>query len=659
MLALWTIVACGPELPDPELVGVTPGWAYNGEETPIRLVGRNLYPSVHVDPGDEDGQVDAQFTVALVDGDTRHELTGVTLEDYSELTARVPAGFPVGTYDLTLSAPSGGEATLADAFEVTDTRADHLAFSLEEASHPVFELVSIGLRLEDPEGDTVPERLEVAVIAQSADGKATDLSFEPGSLDGQVTIEGGISGNLGADGTGYVVLSSETPDDIWLSVEPVDTESPVTAASVLLSFEPSAASEVRIDLPTTEFATVAGEPFDVVLTVVDAYGNEVADQQASVLLTEACGSFREQLSLVGSTTVEVAVTGATGSSCTANSLTAFGSGMSGVSADFEVSPAEVASLDVQPSTEAVVAGEAELQVLLSARDTFDNVLADYREELSFSDDLGGLDSAAGVGGATCGEWWEGGLLFCTLTFERAGVATLTARDADGIEGSAPGIQVLPADAATLTLETADTPRAGTSWALTATVEDVYGNGAVIEPLGEHAITTSDDLGGTTCVWSHEPETGVHELSCESTAAGARTVTVAIDSLGLSETLAVEVQNGPLALVEATPAPATAEAGVAVTMSLVATDAYGNAYLVQDEGDQVDLAVDEGTLSPTTVTLDSDGVAVPDLTLTAAGDRTVGFSAGGQALGGVTVVVSRGHRAGAGTARSPPPARRRR
>ncbi len=641
MLGLWTFLACGPELPEPELVGVSPSWAYNGEETPIHLEGEHLYPTVHVDAGEDGGQVDAQFVIALLDGDERYELTGVTLEDYTELSARVPPGYPVGVYDLELLAPSGGSATLYGGFEVTDTRADHLAFALAEASHPVFELVSVGLALEDPAGSTVPQAFEVEVRAVSADGAELDLTFSEGGLDDQVVSEGRTSGTLGADGTGHVVVSSETPQDVWLTVSAAAEDSQVGEASVLLSFEPSTAAEVRIDLPSSEFSTVAGETFDIVLSVVDAYGNEVPDQQATVLLTEACGSFREQVSLVGTATASVAVTGATGTSCDENSLSAFGSGMSGVSVGFEVTPGEVTSLDVQPSTEAVTAGEPELQVLLSARDVFDNVVPDYRETLAFRDDLGGLDTESGVGGATCGDWWEGGLLFCTLTFDVAGVATLSVEDTLGVEGRADGITVLPAPAASLSAASGDSPRAGEAWVLEVLVEDAYGNGADIDPAGADTIAVSSDAGGTLCSWTAEREPGLHELSCLSTVAGSQTVSVEVGSVSLSTSLAVEVENGALAVLVASAASTASEAGESVEVTLSATDSWGNSYLTQDEGAEVDLDVDAGTVTPTSVTLGASGTTVEGVALTSAGLRTIDFSVGGVTYGSLDVTVSPG------------------
>ena len=53
--AVCGFAACGPSLPDAELLEVSPNWGYNGEETPITIRGENLLPVVLADGQGERG----------------------------------------------------------------------------------------------------------------------------------------------------------------------------------------------------------------------------------------------------------------------------------------------------------------------------------------------------------------------------------------------------------------------------------------------------------------------------------------------------------------------------------------------------------------------------------------------------------------------------
>jgi len=87
----------------PTLTGVQPSRAANDIDTPVEITGSSFS--------------DAGGVPQLLIGD--HALTQVTWVNENTLTALVPWGIQAGVYSLRVINPDGGEATLENAFEVT------------------------------------------------------------------------------------------------------------------------------------------------------------------------------------------------------------------------------------------------------------------------------------------------------------------------------------------------------------------------------------------------------------------------------------------------------------------------------------------------------------------------------------------------------------
>lgn len=85
--------------------------------TQVVVVGSGFAPWVHVDldhPGAS--TADVTFEARLENAGVAYELGQVSLVDENTLSAVVPGGLPVGSYDLTLEDPRGREVALKKAF---------------------------------------------------------------------------------------------------------------------------------------------------------------------------------------------------------------------------------------------------------------------------------------------------------------------------------------------------------------------------------------------------------------------------------------------------------------------------------------------------------------------------------------------------------------
>ncbi|MCI0393823.1 MAG: PKD domain-containing protein, partial [Chloroflexi bacterium] len=87
----------------PDVLSTDPISASDQVNTPVTVFGLNFMPGA---------------TVELVDGSNVFPLTGVTYISSTELEAVVPAGLPVGIYDVVVTNPDTQSGVLVDGFEI-------------------------------------------------------------------------------------------------------------------------------------------------------------------------------------------------------------------------------------------------------------------------------------------------------------------------------------------------------------------------------------------------------------------------------------------------------------------------------------------------------------------------------------------------------------
>ena len=638
--AALAMTACGPSLPDAQVERVEPTWGYNGEETAIEIVGTQFLPSVVVVAGEEGGgRVDAQFQVWLENDNGRFAVGGVELLDYRRLAGVVPEGHATGRYDVELLTPGGQRVVLEDGFTLQDTRADHLVAGVDSVVQTVNDISVVRLTLADPDGETVPDNIRVAVRVES-DLQGQGVIFQQGGLTEQVDLDEGVGvqGRLFSDGTGYVVLTSTLPDDLWVVVESLETEGVIREDSVRILYTTGDPRDVTILLPSAGFVATAGEEFVVMLGLQDAFGNPVEDEPGTIWLVEECGDYREQVTFGGTSPHTLVLERASSSGCPVNRLVAAGEA-SGTSVAFSVAPGPADSLTVFGLQSSVVAGEI-LGVLVGAEDAFGNAVGLTDTDISFQDTVGGVASS------TCSTASGDGLLYCELVLEVASAGVLLmAEDTEGHQGLSGLLEILPADPAAMEVVSLWSPVvAGTSFGMEVRVVDFFGNAVPFQPAGADPIEVDDGAGNTPCTYEEETAPAVYGLECVlETASQSQVLNLSIPTLGVAgATAPFTVDNGDLAVVDLVLSRTSLVAGEVVDASLVGFDAYGNTYIVQS--DPVVLLSDSvGGLTETPVTLAADGTGQAlALQPVGAGDPVVvRASQGGVVLGEALLVVAAG------------------
>ncbi|MFH1469374.1 MAG: Ig-like domain-containing protein [Pseudomonadota bacterium] len=634
------LAACAPGFPEPSLTGIEPRVGYNGEPTAVHLTGVNFFPAVEIDVREQGARLDRQFEVTLYGNTGEFALEGVEPESYGDLWATVPEGLPIGQYGVRLVTPTGEQTRLPHGFRVTDTRADHLAFTMDAVVFDVNSPFTVDFSLLDPEGSLVQQTLDVR-LAMSADDGVAELQLGTDGLAHPVVepIEGGVmvTGTLRASGHGYVTVESATPETIALSLDPREDDSVVAGASSLIAIEAGQLREVRIDLPGGHepFEATAGVAFPVTLSLVDEWGNVLDDALATLDIKENGNVSVASVEIEGQATVDIAVTVATDEETPENFLSATGT-TSGQSTGFTVLPGEAARYEVDVYPSRVTAGSSTLYTTVYAVDTWGNALSDYGEDweqvtgaplqLSLSDTLGGLDPDVGYGVQVCPGFNEG-FQICEVRVWTAGIDDqVLVLGEDGLLGRSPKFDVSTGPLAQIILDVAAGPfTAGTAFNVTVQPLDAYLNAIAINPTTT-TVSLEGDPGALECAWDGvvNPD-GRRTFACTATlATDSETITASIPSLATVAATSDDfrVENGPLGEVVFDLAAGSAwVAGQTFGFGLQGYDAWGNPYIVQADP-VVQLEDATGSLVAADVTLDSSGAGIGtgSITTASAADR---------------------------------------
>jgi hypothetical protein len=634
---LVALAGCGVQLPDPSPEAVVPSHGWTGDDTHVAITGNHFYPQVEVDAaGRDNADVDTTFRVDLVDGDVVRAIGGVTLRDYHLIDASVPAGIPPGTYDLVVTGPTGRVGTLPDAFEVTESRADHLAVDVDgSVSYVVGERATVTVQLEAPPPDDEPvlDDIEVTVTATADDGVLVPVFAASSLLDQEPTADGlGIHGRLRSDGSARVGITVGTPDTVKIEVSPDNTRSGIAGGSIKLAWSPGAATALVIDLPSDGFVAQAGQAFTANVTVVDQYGNPI-DAAENVILKDTCtGTTSAPVVVRGSAAISMVLQRATGSeACPTDALTTL-IGPAGTSAPFDVRSGPIDQFEVLISREEVTAGDL-LFAFVTPVDAFGNRAAWPGHALVVTDSVDGIADGAHACSTDSS-------IFCQLTPTVAGEGVvLEVAGDDGTTGTSEPYTVRPAAPVGIAVTVRGAPiAAGDAASVTVSVLDRFGNVVDASAYAATAFAFADGQGPVAC-----SETGINggvaAFDCMLTHAGGAVILEAsLTDLGLvASSLPFQVTNGPVASVLITPATQTVTAGQSASIGFAAFDAFGNPYTVRADP-VLDVADSSGTLSLTTVTIGSGGTVTRTGTLTEAGDTRITASQGGVVLGTSDVVT---------------------
>ncbi len=636
------VASCGPELPAPKLETVTPNWAYNGEITEIDIVGENLFPYVVVSEGPNDAsRFDAQYRAWLQNDQEQYELTGVTLTDYGTLSALIGTGLEPGEYSLSLVSPDGDESVNSVPFVVTDSRADHLDIYTEHVVYEVNDYAVVYLSVLDADDRLVESALPVEFVVNSAND-ATGVIFQDGGLTGFSLLDDGVgvSGTLGADGRGYVVLTSTLPDELQISIE-VNGQSVVIGDDGNLVFGTGAVEQVLLELPSDPFNTTAGEQFSVLVTLLDRFGNVVENRPADLWLHETCGTYMAHMPVVGQRVVQLGVSGATGQGCEENKIVATGD-VVGESNGFLVDPAQplgflIDDLNQNLDNGFVVAGEL-LAFDLYPIDSFGNISEVLGQSVTIFDDKNSA-GAAECNPETGPTRWN-----CEVRMEVASTeVTLTFEDDTGVTADTASFSVLPAEPSTLGVASATAVVAGDAFEMLVAVYDVFSNIIEVDQSVDPFSFGGTNLSEISCVWDSVDSGGLNIFVCREFVANAGTV-FSVNNTNLfvsGSSDVVEIVNSDLSTVDVSFSDSSITAGDSTVISIAAFDIWGNPYLVQADAN-IDISDGLGGLSPTTGTLSANGDLVMTVSLELAGEPVVvEVSQSSNVLGSGSVVVGHG------------------
>jgi FKBP-type peptidyl-prolyl cis-trans isomerase 2 len=405
-----------------------------------------------------------------------------------------------------------------------------------------------------------------------------------------------------ANGTATVTVTLNTADNVTLTATSGSTQG--TGGSTAVS--PAAATAFVVTEPGT---ATAGTSFTATITAVDAYGNTVTGYAGSVTLTAGDGQTVHLAAtpafVNGVATVTVTLNTADNVTLTATSGSIHGTGGStAVSAG-----TATAFVVTEPGT---ATPGTSFTISITAKDAFGNTVTGFAGSVTLTASDGQTVHLAAAPA------FVNGVASVTVTLDTTDNVTLTATSGS-IHGIGSNISVGQGAATTFVVTEPATATAGTSFTITITAQDAYGN-TVTGFAGSVALSDSD---GQT----------VHVTGSETFVNGTATVTVTLnkaDSVTLTATSGLIHGTGGSIAVSAAAAtafvvtePGTATAGTSFAATITAVDAYGNTVtgyagsvtLTAGDGQTVHLAAAPSFVSgvaTVTVTLDT----ADSLTLTA-------------------------------------------
>ena len=623
--------------PNPLPTRVEPTSVYNGRDETVVVEGQDFYPRLRMSVVQSDrSEVDATYEVALRnDVGERFAARSTVLQNISTLEATVPAGTPVGVYDLVVTSPNGGEGILEDALTVTDVLATRVEVTVDAVSTQVNDMKQVTLAAVDGLGKAAPVDLEVVVDLRipeelsAGEDRSSSVEWTLPSVDDEawrITSEG-LNGRLGADGTTTFGVTTSLPGTYDIEVTVVDSLG-VSGDTTRVEWRPGDELLLDISLPDGFDGATAGETFSATLRLRDQFGTALDDLQRKVVLANLCGGWVDSVFVSGPTQIPVTLIEATSDgTCIADALRSVSAEIPGQSATFAVDAAEMSAFSLQVVEGSVVAGDS-LTAIVESVDPYGNQAAWVGSSVIFSDSVDGVETSDDCDPSSSPS-------VCSVRVTRAGTEiTLEINDDLGRTGRSNTYDVEPGPLARPVIGVLpDTLVAGVAFVLEVAFEDAYGNAVAATSVLDEDVTLTSGLGEAPACVPQGVVGQTRTWSCVLTEARSGQ-TIRADVLnGVSSGFSdpFRVVNGELAAVSVTPATTSVLAGEAFALTLDAVDAWGNPYETQSSA-VLELADTTSTLDTENVTLTADGSAVVDVTLTQAGLTSITAAQFGADLG---------------------------
>ncbi|HMV67720.1 MAG TPA: hypothetical protein PKA64_12805, partial [Myxococcota bacterium] len=606
LIAGAVLAGCATSPPAPEILRVSPDWAFNGDVTNVEIAGRNLYPNVRISAsGARDEATPEGYGIRLLptSGGDPLVLDGARLVEVDALQVVVPPDEPVGVYDLELTTPFGGVAVLTEGFRVVDTRADAFSVELDSVQWQVGEQVSFDVGVVDRAGEPIVDGRLVEIVLESRTGRPVEATFDPVGLDGWSELGDavGVVGGLGADGVASVRLTVTRPDRLRIRARSVaDDPDALRDEAVNVEVTSGEVDAIRVTVDPG-LTVVAGQPVQARVEFVDAGGNVVPDASLTVALSTSCGEVGPVVADVDeAVTMIITPTRATGTFvCPEMRLIANGGGgIVGQSDPIVVQAGAVVDLDVSVASGALRAGE-NVPVVVFGQDAYGN-LARWRDVVAAARDPGG-----DVFGFSCTASVPS---LCTVVTTRASPSTwLEFEDAAGVVGRSQPFALAPASAAKVRFDLPIQWTAGEVEPVTLTLLDPWDNHVAPAAVLPESAVFQVSVGSVSCTPSLVQPADALAYSCVAFVATPQAeLGVSLPGLAITgQSPSFRVDNGPLGSLGVSIGASLVEAGQPLVVNVSAVDAYGNPLIVQADPRLV-IVDPDGILSPDEVRLDASG-----------------------------------------------------
>jgi hypothetical protein len=365
------------------------------------------------------------------------------------------------------------------------------------------------------------------------------------------------------------------------TVTATDTVTSSVTGSVTVTVSAAAASTLSVTgFPSTVTAGTAGT---VTVTAKDAFGNTAISYTGTVSFTssDAQAVLPANYTFVGTDAgVHTFTNGATLKTAGSQSLTATDtvtSSITGTESGITVNAAATSTLTVAGYPSPTTAGVAN-NFTVTAKDVYGNTATGYRGTVSFSSS----DTRAGLPGPYTFTSTDSGVHTFSATLKTVGTQSITATDThtSTITGTQSGITVNPASASSFTVTGFPSPIvAGTAGSFTVTAKDAFGNVAT-GYQGTVKFSSSDQRALLPANYTFTTtDAGVHTFTNGATlkTAGTQSIT-ATDTVTSSirgTQAGIVVNAAATSLLRVSGFPSQVTAGTAGSVTVTATDAYGN------------------------------------------------------------------------------------
>lgn len=416
----------------------------------------------------------------------------------------------------------------------------------------------------------------------------------------------------------FAVTLSVAPSQAFYVYDTVTTS---ISGTRTMSVVPAAAASLGLSAagPAT-----AGSPFSATVTATDAYGNLATGYTGTVTF-----STNDQGTGTALPATYTFVNGDAGSHAFQVTLTQAGSRTLGVtdgtlsgSTPVQVGAAAAQSLTLTGPSANVPAGQS-FSVTVSALDQFQNVVPDFAGTVHFATAATGATVPSDYT-FTAGD--AGSHTFTGVAFTVAGSPQLTVTDTpDGLQPGTTTVNVDPGAATQITAAGPSTVTAGSSFGVTFTARDGYGNQAT--SYTGAASFTCTGTGSGSCPAGQTFVGGQLTVNATLTVAGAGSVQATSGAL-TPGTLAVTVGAGAASqLVVTAGSQVNVAAGQPFSITVAATDGFGN-VVTGFPATSVTATSGPGVPPFPLTTTTSGGVAsFTGVTVTSAGAYAIGFAAG--------------------------------